>query len=388
MKVLGQIAEIINKDIDNKYPFGANIRNETDTIFGTPVVREIYGEIIMNLYKLLELTNETPTGTEDNDTTQYQIVNSIKKLANDINDTVEVMQLDGTQFSLNIDFSILPNNFIKIVRASESFNLALDYSIIGTDENEYLFSSVGGFNSSDLVLLIFETSGNVTAYSLTKSTTDTNVYTPFGSPLAYNSGSIMMYQNDGVLINQGLQITDYESIIRTQLSDVSLIVKDIFKINGSTIFTVTKPSDNTYLKVFHVTGVSNPIELIPSGNVSPFSNEETPVILCDGAFLYISNGSGSMVNKYTVDAYQIVVGSNTLTFASRVDLDYSYLAVENAIVKSGFLFEFNSGQLDKYNLSSGAKTNVVNLGSVNGQIFMFNGNAYLTTGEIGTKLNI
>ena len=388
MKVLGHIAEIINKDLDSKYPFGANIRNETDTIFGTPVVREIYGEILMNLYKLLELTNENPTGTEDNDTTQYQIVNSIKKLANDINDTVEVMQLDGTQFSLNIDFSILPNKFVKIVKPAENYNFSNDYTVIGLDENEYWFTSVGGFNSSDLVLLIFETSGVVTAYSLTKSIVDTNVYTPFGSPLAYNSSQVMMYQNDGVMISQELEITDYESIIRTQLSDVSLIVKDIFRINGSFIFTVTKPSDNTYLKVFHVTNSNPPIELIPLGNVSPFSNEETPVILCENSFLYISNGSGSLTNKYTVDKYQIVVGTNTLTFASRVDLDFSYLAVENAIVKNGFLYEFNSGQLDKYNLSSGAKTNVVNLGSVNGQIFMFNGNAYLTTGEIGTKLNI
>ena len=82
MKVLGNLP--VNKDSNSIYPFGANIENETDTVSGTPVVREIYGDILMNLYRLLELTGVTPTDTEDNDSTQYQLVEALKKLPNSL----------------------------------------------------------------------------------------------------------------------------------------------------------------------------------------------------------------------------------------------------------------------------------------------------------------
>ncbi len=49
------------------------IKNETDTEDGTPVVEEIYGDILSNNYKLLEEVGIDPTGTQDNEDTQYQI---------------------------------------------------------------------------------------------------------------------------------------------------------------------------------------------------------------------------------------------------------------------------------------------------------------------------
>ena len=63
-----------------KFPQGT-ILNETDTAQGTPVVREIYGDILTNIYKILSLTGITPDGTEDSETTQYQIVNALKSQA-------------------------------------------------------------------------------------------------------------------------------------------------------------------------------------------------------------------------------------------------------------------------------------------------------------------
>jgi len=47
MKVLGNL--LVPKDSNSRYPFGSNIKNETDTEQGTPVVREIYGDPLMNL---------------------------------------------------------------------------------------------------------------------------------------------------------------------------------------------------------------------------------------------------------------------------------------------------------------------------------------------------
>jgi hypothetical protein len=75
MRTLNQL-EIV-QDTNEKYPFGSTVKNETETTEGTPIVSEYIADIIQNLYKLVSLAEITPTGTEDSDITQYQIVEAL-----------------------------------------------------------------------------------------------------------------------------------------------------------------------------------------------------------------------------------------------------------------------------------------------------------------------
>ena len=45
----------VPKDIQAKFPFGT-IQNETPTQEGTPVYRELYGDILTNIWKIIELS--------------------------------------------------------------------------------------------------------------------------------------------------------------------------------------------------------------------------------------------------------------------------------------------------------------------------------------------
>lgn len=162
MKVLGNLS--VDKDTNAKYPLGSNIQNETDTLNGTPVVREIYGDILMNLYRILELTNITPTDTEDNKDTQFQLVEALKKLPNSLNDIEQVLTLSGSVWSVPFDLSILPNKYFFIARASENFVDGTTYTFKGTGAIELPFTS-SGFNGSDELLIIIDNS-TVRAYSL------------------------------------------------------------------------------------------------------------------------------------------------------------------------------------------------------------------------------
>ena len=83
----------VPQNTDSKFPF-STIQNETDLVDGTPVVEEIYGDVLTNLYKLLQATGVTPTGTQDNDETQYQI--AFKEISSNIQSLkvhLEVVQL-------------------------------------------------------------------------------------------------------------------------------------------------------------------------------------------------------------------------------------------------------------------------------------------------------
>jgi len=44
----------VPQNSDPKFPF-STIQNETDVLDGTPVVEEIYGDVLTNLYKLLQV---------------------------------------------------------------------------------------------------------------------------------------------------------------------------------------------------------------------------------------------------------------------------------------------------------------------------------------------
>jgi len=143
MKVLGNL--LVPKDSNSRYPFGSNIKNETDTEQGTPVVREIYGDPLMNLYRILELVGMTPTGTEDSDDTQYQLVEAIKKLPNSLNDIEQILTLSGAIWSVGFDLAYLPNKYFFVARASEDYVSTETYTFKGSGVLELPFSNVSGY---------------------------------------------------------------------------------------------------------------------------------------------------------------------------------------------------------------------------------------------------
>lgn len=383
MKVLGNTT--LTKDTDNKYPFGANLQDETSTVNGTPVVREIYGDILMNAYRLLELTKEVPNGSEDNKNTQFQLVNALKKLANNINDVNHVLALDGTTWNLPIDLDILPNKFVCFAQASENYSKLVTYQFKGTGTETISFTS-NGFSASDQLLIIIENSV-VKAISLTYLNESTDsVYTTYGQPLLFNDTKEMMYFVDGKILKEQPSVFDLQDRLRLFESDGTLIVHNVFLHNDKLIcicsydVSVTEKQYNIYdINAYNFNDISLNFYLV---TIDP-SPEIYSYIDISGN-LYFTNKAGLSNDDYKISKYTRNL-SGIFEFNSTVEFDNLFEKTLNSVINGDYIYTFRSGVLNRYSLLTGDRDNVMTLPIDDGQLFRFNGGIYYTNGEVARK---
>lgn len=383
MKVLGNTT--LTKDTDNKYPFGANLQDETSTVNGTPVVREIYGDILMNAYRLLELTNEVPNGSEDNKNTQFQLVNALKKLANNINDVNHVLALDGTTWNLPIDLDILPNKFVCFAQASENYSKLVTYQFKGTGTETISFTS-NGFSASDQLFIIIENS-LVKAISLTYLNESTDsVYTTYGQPLLFNDTKEMMYFVDGKILKEQPSVFDLQDRLRLFESEGTLIVHNVFLHNDKLIcicsFDVSV-SEKKYIiydiNAYNFNDISSNYSF---GTIDP-SPEIYSYIDIYGN-LYFSNEAGLSNDDYKISKYTRNL-SGIFEFNSTIEFDNLFEKTLNSVINGDYIYTFRSGVLNRYSLLTGDRDNVMTLPIDDGQLFRFNGGIYYTNGEVARK---
>lgn len=383
MKVLGNLS--VAKDSNIKYPFGSAIKNETETEQGTPVVREIYNDLLMNAYKILELVGVTPTNTEDNNDTQYQIVEALKKLPNSLNDSEQVLTLTGTVWSIPFDLAYLPNKYFVIARASDNYSNTIVTTFKGTGILELPFTSVGGFSASDEVLVIIDTDG-VRAYSLSKLLETPNEIFTSGVPLSFSDLNTLHYKEDGYLITDLPKSTDIQNLIRVFASSGTLLLNDVFVHNNLLVCFCFEPSNNKYY-VYDID--INNFSIITFNRV--FENGDDLDFNCYAYMdlngdLYLTNKGNEDIENFDFELVRYVRDINgEFQYANNIDLDGSFEKTTNAIIKSNFLFTLVGGYLNKFSLSTGIKTEVMYLPSANGQIFQLGGNIYFTSGEVAKK---
>ena len=382
MKVLGNLS-IVKKD-DANIPFGASIQNETTTQEGTPVVDDVIQDVLSNLYRLLELAKITPTNAFDNDLTQYQIVEALKKLPNSLNDIEQVLSLDDTVWSVPFDLSILPNKYFFIGRASEGYVSGRPYTFKGTGTTEYSFSSPG-FNSSDEVIVVIDSS-SVRAYSITPLTSNGDVFTSLGSPLAFNDGNVMRYQDEGKLLSDVPSIVDLEVVLRSEYDDSSLIINDMFYIGGFILCFCFIPAGNLYFfRQFQIDDLSSS-DLVNIVGVS-FGNSDNflPNVYVSGSSPYVTNSMNNLVDDFKIVKLDYDPSEPNLTYVSAIELDDTFVKTTNAVIKTGNLYTIVSGALNRFNLTTGVKTLMGNYTGVVGQLFWFNGYPYFTSGEVAKR---
>jgi hypothetical protein len=371
----------VPQNSDPKFPF-STIQNEDDTLDGTPVVEEIYGDILTNNYKLLQTVGLTPTGTQDNDDTQYQILEALQILPNKLNDLEQILSLTGSVWSIPLNVDILPNKYFLIARASESYSNGGIYTFEGTGTVSYPFSS-NGFNASDELLIILDQSG-VRAYPLTfLLSASEQVSTVMGLPLSFNDSNKMYYQSDGNLISDLPSINYLEQIIRVDVSNGTVLVNDMFISNGYVICFCFIPATNNYFfRQFDLVDMSESFAVALSGTSFSSASNFLPYVFAKQGALYVTNGMNSTANDYTITKLLYNATSATLTFVSTVNINNTFVKTSNAVVKNEILYTLITGVLSSYNLADGTKTVLGDYGSINGNLFGFNGNIYFGSGEI------
>lgn len=374
----------VPQNTDPKFPF-STIQNETDTEDGTPVVEEIYGDVLTNIYKLLQRVGIVPTGDQDSDVSQYQIVEALTKLPNVLNDIEQVLTLTTTVWSVPFNLDYLPNKYVFVARASADYVLGSVYTFQGTTATSYGFTSAG-FKSGDELLVIIDSS-NVRAYSLSSlNASPTEVFAVMGSPVAFNDTTKMWYQESGQLLSDVPSVAGLESIIRVETGDGTVLLNDVFITNGYALCFCVIPGTNTYFfRQFNLSNlaVSSAVSIV--GTAFSNASDFAPYAYAQQGIVYVSNNMNTTANDYVLAKLNYNPTAGTLTFASTVSLDVNFSKTTNAVIKSGLLYTMISGALNSFNLSTGAKISLGTYSGIVGQLFGFNGQAYFCAGEVAKK---
>lgn len=386
MKQLSQLPII--KEISASKPFGAII-NETDTEDGTPVVREIYNDPLINIYKLLQVTNIAPDGTEDGETNgvggqpKYQIIDALKKLANNLNDIEQVLTISGGVWSVPLELSILPNKYVFIARAADAY---VSGGFKGSEANPIYDFFSPGFNASDELIVIIDQS-TVRAYSISGlfGNQPNELFTLLGIPVAYNDSNTLCYQEDGSLLSDVPNVAYIQEVIRGDVSDNSVLVTDMFIMQGFLLCVLYMPTENTYrFRQFNTADYSESFEVTLENTTIPEGLDNAPYFYADGETLLVTNNMGNTdIDAELANAFY-VPETASLFYNSTVTLN-DFTKTTNVAIKNKTLYSMVNGVLAYHDINSGDKTTVGSFNAIVGQLFNYKDNVYFTSGEVARK---
>lgn len=383
MRIINQFS--FPKWINAKFPFGSTILNETDTNDGTPVVEEVYGDILMNVYKILQLTGIIPTGDQDNNTTQFQVVEAIQKLPNVINDVEHSMILSGSVWSVQLRLEFLPNKFVFFARATENFVPGTSYTFVGNDPlvvTGYPISCPGGFNATDELMVVLDQS-TVRIYPLTSLNSGTDKFIPIalGTPLPFNNSKFLYYLNNGKLCYELPRVYSVENTLKTFIGDSSVIILQAFVLKGKLLCFITNSDENYRFYQFDLLDFDNP-ELV--NYEIEDAVDYVPYCYTDGTSVFITNDANTSADDFILRKLNYDESTPQMTDVSSITLQNTFYKTTNTVMKPNEIITLVSGNLNSFNLSDGTKTNLGSYDMAIGNLFFFKTNFYFGIDEVAT----
>lgn len=383
---------------DVKFPDG-QIRNETDIVLGTPVVREIYGDIVTNVYAILRNAGITPNQEEDSSTSSYQLLDALKVFSNNTNDKKQILTVNSANpeaktITLGINLENLPENYVLIGQLTEQIVSGEDYTVIGANASGgYDLTPDQTINASAIVLLVIHSDG-CTILNLKNNSAPvlSEVQTPFGAPLSFNESNNVYYLFDGNLINNTPLNFNIQDIIREDQVSASINVIDGVLHKDKFIFltfnTVTLVYQLFSFDINDLTQVDQEIVFDATGGV-----DNQIYMFCDGVYLYftnsqisdgdtILNNANNSVNDNDLTRFVFDPEDSSLTLESGIVLSDLFEKTTNTFINNGdsLIYTFIDGYLVKYEFN-GNRTDLVYLNTVNGVVFKLNGATYYSNGS-------
>lgn len=139
-----------NSDLAN-YPDG-RIKDNTGSGNGTPVNRNVYGDLHANISKLMRLYGIVPSGLPDNETNGYDIIDSLVALASK-NDYIYPLTTNGTD-TLSIDIKLHLMNENEFLVCLASADKTTETLIKGSAATTFAVAYSGNFKANEYVRVI------------------------------------------------------------------------------------------------------------------------------------------------------------------------------------------------------------------------------------------
>lgn len=373
----------------SKFP-DSTIINETETESGTPVIRQIYGDLLTNIYAFLRDRGVIPNQLEDNELNGYQLIQALKKNVNELNDEEKILSLNGLNWTMPLDLSIIPNKYFQFVRAAENLNDNLVYQFKGSGDELLPFSISSNFKTGDELLLILDRAG-VRYYNLSASIqqASNSVFTTFGTPLPFNDSSDKIwYEEQGKIFNDAPEIHNIQYSIGAVLGDFSIIVYETFS-HKENIFCISFNPNTLIYRLWRFSysdlSVAIPMGLIGfnfgvAGNLGMHT-------YFDGEFFYFTNGGNNNVLDNYIYKCSLNIEANSISLVSEFSLNAAFIKSTNVVINSGKLISLINGILNSFDFVGG----FIHLGNFNsfiGVIFKIKYLVYFSNGEVAKKWNL
>lgn len=381
----------INLVHDDNYllnPQGA-IQNETDSQEGTPVVREVYNDLLMNVYAILKDRKIPYNQQEDNEQNGYQLLDALRLLTNELNDTEKVLNNNGSTWSIDLNFALVPNKYFVFARAADNYSSSIQF-IKGSGTQQFPFQS-NQFKTGDEILIILD-QGTVRAYNLSSSGSSggNNSLALFGMPLRYSENKEnIWYEDSGTIYNSKPKSYDLQEKIRTA-TGVQLVVLEIFVVQGCAICLTYDESRFEYRFFYFVSEpFSVPIELLGEGLILNQNNtsDRNVHIYFDGLKLYVSNNGNTDDDDKKLACFSINFQSNRLVYLTTYNLESFFYKTTNSIVLGGGIVNFANNAITYFPFNGGGRTSISE-NKFKGMIFKIGTNVYFSNTDNATPWEI
>lgn len=382
----------VPQDGDNaRFPDG-QIKNQSSTESGTPVVRELYGDIITNVYAILRDAGIVPNENEDSELTQYQLLDALKVFSNKLNDLQQVLTVDVNDINVTFDFDNLPENYVFIGKITEPILASENYTINSSGANSFPINSTLDISASSVVLVVLNQAGSqIFNLSSLMSGIDGSVNTPFGTPIAFNESKNMLYFSDGRIITDNPSSFAIQDSIRAFEANANINVLEVVlhkkKLICFTIDLVTLAYKAYSFDEADLNTVEGQITLSVTGVV-----DNQPYMYCDGDFIYFTNTVATVndsVNDFRIGKFLFDPLLLELSLVSIFELDNLFQKTTNVFINklTTELFTFIAGELYKYDIGLSVREEIGFFNTTDGVVFKFNGKTYYSNGNVATKWN-
>jgi len=375
---------------DVKFPDG-QIRNETDTEPGTPVVRELYGDVITNIYSIIRDSGINFTETEDSEDTQYQLLDALKLFTNKLNDLRQTISVSQESISVMFNLDNIPDNYLFIGKNTDEITKGINYTITSTGNNEYPVIFSNTIPASSVVLSVFNQTGLeiIPISSLSENTQSIN--TPFGAPLSFNSSDRLLYLSQGNIIDNFPRNYQVELLINSDQSvnDIKILQAVAIK-NKLLCFTIRESTLDYQLFYLNLSDLS-----VLQGEINiPLTSgsNNDPYMYTDGDLIYFTNSNDSINssgNNNDIGVFSLDETSFELTSSRSFSLDILFQKTTNVFVDpdNSYIYTYINGNLLRFNMDSSSGELIGFFNVVNGAVFRFNGNTYYSNGSLATQWN-
>lgn len=370
----------------SKFPYG-QIQNETATEEGTPVVREVYGDLLTNIYKIVKDSGLDFNQLEDSEINGYQLLDALKVFSNNLNDLEQVVTVSATQLQVNFDIDNLPNNYVFIGKLSDAVTKDVNYQFSGTGTRVLNFTNPVSLSANNIVVVSIKSS-TITINSITRSEDNAQdfILTPFSGVLSFNSGLTTYYLSDGYLISNTPTSVNIQQAIRLFESDATISVSDAVIHKDKLLVMAKSINVNVYdFYIFDLANLSTVESKLTYTQVG--TTDFLPYLYADKDFIYLTNNGNNSSSDNILDKIEVDLTLGNLNKVSEITLENSFQKTSNAFFKNGEIYTFVNGNLNLYKLNGTMEFKLF-INNINGQLFVQNDQIYFTSGEIATIWNV